>query len=132
VKVVLLVVAALAVTGCGSHGGAAGTTSSVAPTQLEISITAGGKDGPTKLWTLSCPPGGTLPDPAGACRQLAAVDKPFAPVPKGVACTQLYGGPQVAEVHGTFRRHPVNARFSRTDGCEIARWDKVGFLFPSG
>jgi Subtilisin inhibitor-like len=131
VKVAVLVaLAALAVTGCGYHGSASGTTNRVAPTYLEISITVGGKEAPTKLWTLGCPPTGTLPDPASACRQLAAVDKPFAPVPKGVACTQLYGGPQVAEVRGTFQTHPVNSRFTRTNGCEIARWDKVRFLFP--
>lgn len=118
--------------GCGSHGSSSGTTSPAVQTQLEISITAGGKDGPTKLWTLGCPPTGTLPDPAGACRRLAAVDQPFAPVPKGVACTEVYGGPQVAEVRGTFQNHPVNTRFTRTDGCQIARWNKVRFLFPSG
>ena len=131
-KVVVLALAALAVTGCGYHRSTSGTTPRVAPTQLEISITAGGKDGPTKLWTLGCPPSGTLPDPASACRRLAAVDKPFAPVPKGVACTEVYGGPQVAEVHGTFQARPVNTRFTRTDGCQIARWNKVRFLFPSG
>jgi hypothetical protein len=24
----------------------------------------------------------------------------------------------------------VNAEFTRTDGCQIARWDKHAFLFP--
>jgi hypothetical protein len=45
-------------------------------------------------------------------------------------CTQIYGGPQEALVTGRFRGHSVRAHFSRQDGCEIGRWDRVRFLFP--
>jgi hypothetical protein len=107
-----------------------GKVTKVSTTSLEISISAGGKDGPTKLWTLSCPGGGTLPQPTRACSRLDAVDKPFAPVPRDVACTEVYGGPQIADVSGRFHGRPVNAHFTRTDGCQIARWNKVRFLFP--
>ena len=100
-------------------------------TSLEISVTPVG-DGPTKLWTLRCPDGGTLPDAAQACEQLLELDDPFAPVPKDTACTQVYGGPQEADVTGTYRGRPVDAHFDRGNGCEIERWDKVDFLFPSG
>ena len=128
-KVVVLVLAALAVTGCGGQkapgDGRAGETS------LEISISLGGKDAPTKLWTLRCPTGGTLPDAASACTRLEGINDPFAPPPKGVACTEIYGGAEVADVHGTFRDEPVHTRFTRSDGCEIARWNRVRFLFPS-
>lgn len=97
---------------------------------LEISITPGG-EAPTKIWTLRCgPAGGTLPSAAEACRQLLRLSDPFAPVPKGVSCTAIYGGPQEAEVHGTFRGRRVDAQFNRGDGCQIARWDRVSFLFP--
>jgi hypothetical protein len=48
-----------------------------------------------------------------------------------MACIEIYGGPQVAEVRGTFRGRQVAARFSREDGCQIERWDRVRFLFPS-
>jgi hypothetical protein len=82
------------------------------------------------LWTLRCPAGGTLPRPPRACKRLDAIDHPFAPVPNGLACTQIYGDPQVAEVRGTFHGRPVNARFTRADGCEINRWNRVRFLFP--
>ena len=99
-------------------------------TSLEISVTPGG-EAPTKIWTLRCPDGGTLPDAAEACDKLESMDDPFAPVPKDVACTEIYGGPQTAEVRGTFRGQRVNASFSRTNGCEIERWDKVQFLFPN-
>jgi hypothetical protein len=42
----------------------------------------------------------------------------------------IYGGPQEALVTGRFRGTIVRARFSRKDGCELARWNHVGFLFP--
>jgi hypothetical protein len=43
-------------------------------------------------------------------------------------CTQQYGGPQVAVVSGTFHGRPVHSTFTRTDGCEIARWKAMGPL----
>jgi hypothetical protein len=44
-------------------------------------------------------------------------------------CTAIYGGPQVARVSGTFGGHKVRATFNRRGGCEIARWNRVSFLF---
>lgn len=72
----------------------------------------------------------TLPDPRAA---LAAVEQfgeeIFFPVPRpDRICTQQYGGPQVAVVKGTFRGRKVSSRFSRTDGCEIARWRTMATL----
>ena len=86
---------------------------------------------PVRDYTLRCvPTGGTLPQPASACTKLAALAAPFAPTPSGVACTQIYGGPQEALVTGRFRDRVVHARFTRKNGCEIARWSRVRFLFP--
>ena len=76
------------------------------------------------------PPGGTLPDAAEACRKLGQIHDPFAPVPEGTACTQIYGGPEIADVSGTFNGKPVDTQFSRGNGCELERWKKVDFLFP--
>ena len=118
----------LLATGCMSRSTSGGDEGSES-TSLEISVTPGG-EAPTKVWTLRCPEGGTLPDAAEACSKLESLDDPFAPVPKDVACTQVYGGPQEADVRGVFRGRPVEAHFDRGNGCEIARWDKVGFLFP--
>ncbi|MGA9762584.1 MAG: hypothetical protein WBQ14_09185 [Gaiellaceae bacterium] len=53
-------------------------------------------------------------------------------MPTGTACTQIYGGPQVAHVRGRLAGRPIDADFSRNDGCQIARWDRLGFLFQSG
>jgi hypothetical protein len=68
--------------------------------------------------------GSTLPDSAAA---LAAVtqhgESIFFPKPgPPKLCTQQYGGPQVAVVTGWFLGREVTSRFTRTDGCEIARW----------
>ncbi|MDQ0277576.1 putative small lipoprotein YifL [Arthrobacter silviterrae] len=74
--------------------------------------------------------GSTLPDPAAA---LAAVrlhgTDIFFPVPGPPrACTQQYGGPQVAVVTGWFGGRAVHSTFTRTDGCEIARWQALAPL----
>jgi Subtilisin inhibitor-like len=104
----------------------------VASTSLNITVWPNGQGHPGKrVWTLRCDPvGGTLPQRARACRRLAPLKTPFAATPKDVACTQIYGGPQEALVTGRFRGHSVRARFSRKDGCEIDRWNRVRFLFP--
>jgi hypothetical protein len=131
VKVAVLALAALAFTGCMRQN--ANSTLKLtegSSTSLTISISAGKSDQPTKEWTLTCPDRGTLPNPERACTQLAAIKKPFAPIPKNAACTEVYGGPQVADVNGRLRGRPVSASFSRTNGCEIARWNRVRFLFP--
>ena len=76
-------------------------------------------------------PESTLPDSAAA---LAAVEQHgekifFALPDPNRVCTQQYGGPQLATVTGTFKGRTVNAAFSRTDGCEIARWQALAPLF---
>lgn len=85
-------------------------------------------------YTLACPSGkGTLPGAHSACRKLSRLDaSAFAPVPPGIACTEIYGGPQIGRVTGTFRGQSIDAAFNRTDGCEIARWQRLGFLFSIG
>lgn len=104
----------------------------VASTSLHITVWPNGQGHPGgKTYTLRCAPaGGTLPRPAAACTRLARLAHPFAATPRGTACTQIYGGPQQALVTGRFRGRLVRARFSRTDGCEIARWNRVRLLFP--
>jgi hypothetical protein len=84
-----------------------------------------------RTYTLRCrPAGGTLPQRKTACSKLLQVQNPFAPVPRDQACTQIYGGPQEAIVVGVYGGKPVWARFTRVDGCQIARWNRVRFLFP--
>jgi subtilisin inhibitor-like len=104
----------------------------VASTSLNITVWPNGEGQPgRKTYALRCAPlGGTLPHRAEACAKLARLTRPFAPTPKGMACTEIYGGPQEALVRGRLRGYSVSARFSRKNGCEIARWNRVRFLFP--
>jgi hypothetical protein len=132
---IVTLVAALAagLAGCGDDGAvvtATPATSSGAPqTSLTIAVDAGGGEPPVES-TLACEPaGGTHPDPEAACAALAELDaEAFMPVAADQVCTQIYGGPETATVHGTWRGAPVDASFSRQDGCEIARWDAVAGL----
>src|SRR5262249_10885165 len=109
VRIAALTLAALAVAGCGGMDSSSGSETPTA--DLQISISVRGSEQPSKLWTLRCPAGGTLPGAAEACRKLGEIDDPFAPVPKGTACTQIYGGPEIADVSGTFNGKPVNTQF---------------------
>jgi hypothetical protein len=95
-----------------------------------ITVFPNGPGKGSRTWTLRCsPPGGTLPAAAVACRRLLALRAPFAPTSPGTVCTQVYGGPREAVVRGTFGGRRVSTRFTRRDGCAIARWDRVRFLF---
>ena len=104
----------------------------VASTSLNITVWPDGAGKPGKhTYNLKCAPAaGTLPRRVAACKNLMNQKNPFAPTPSNVACTQIYGGPQEALVTGRFRGRLVRAHFGRTDGCEIARWNRVQFLFP--
>ncbi len=68
--------------------------------------------------------GSTVPDPAAALEALRQHgEEIFFPQPgPPKLCTQQYGGPQVAVVTGRYAGRKVRCEFSRTDGCEIARW----------
>jgi hypothetical protein len=72
----------------------------------------------------------TLPDPAAALDAVERFGQDifFPPPGPPKLCTQQYGGPQVALVTGIFHGREVNARFQKTDGCEIARWKALAPL----
>lgn len=102
-----------------------------ASTSLLITVWPQGPDGERKTWTLRCDPvGGTLPRRVEACRRLAALERPFAAIPRDAVCTMIYGGPARARVTGTHRGRKVWVSFSREDGCRIGRWKRHDFLFP--
>lgn len=128
------VLAACADPGTSDAGGSAGAPSPTAPpTVLTISVKAD-QAAPPQVWTLTCQPvAGTHPKATDAC---AFVNKGsaalLAPVPASQSCTQIFGGPQVATVKGTWLGKPVDASLVRTNGCEIARWDRVKALVGDG
>ncbi len=100
------------------------------PLAADLAVSVDDGSGAPSTWTLTCEPvSGEAPDPEQACTELGTVGPSvFAPPPKDLMCTEVFGGPEVATVTGTFAGEPVNATFSRTDGCEIARWDSVSSL----
>ncbi|MBX9246813.1 hypothetical protein ICW40_18650 [Actinotalea ferrariae] len=108
-----------------------GATSSVAA-ELTITLDETGSGSP-RTFTLACDPvGGDHPDADAACATLADVGpEAFAPPPRDEMCTQQYGGPEVATVEGTVAGTPVSAQLSRTDGCEIGRWDALAPVLGS-
>jgi hypothetical protein len=118
---IVIVVAALALlAGCGRDEQAA------APARLaELTVTVdrdGDGSARPKTAAVRCAAEGD----SRACRAVAALHaKAFAPTPGDVACTEIYGGPETATVKGTLRGEAVDARFSRVNGCEIARWARV-------
>jgi hypothetical protein len=123
----LLALAALALVVAPAAAAASG------PTTLRIVFRATPAS-PPRVATLRCnPPRGTAPRPTSACRRLRSAGRAlFAPTPPGTACTQIYGGPQVALVTGTLSGRRVWARFARRDGCETERWNRIAFLLPAG
>ncbi|MFE4835044.1 SSI family serine proteinase inhibitor [Arthrobacter sp. NPDC056691] len=97
----------------------------------ELSITVkASKDGKAVNYTLVCKDGAPMaesqhPNAAAACTALknnAAIVNAAAP-PKGISCTQQYGGPQVATVTGEVNGTPVETSFALRDGCQIGAWN---------
>jgi hypothetical protein len=106
--------------GCGSDGGGGG--SQQPRYDLTITYWPTGREGDSRSATLMCDPGGgTHLDPNGACDVLLEHEDALQQVAGDVACTEIYGGPQLATITGA----GVDATLSRTNGCEIARWDAL-------
>ena len=104
-------------------------------TSLRISFWDGQGGPPDSVWTLRCnPAGGTLAKPIRACRKLAAGGvKLFAATPPDTVCTEIYGGPQRARIVGIVGGVRVWTTVTRTNGCEIARWQRLSpWLLPPG
>lgn len=129
----------LALAACGSPAGGGGTdggasssaTGASGDDDLVIEVDRGDGSEPER-YTLLCgdAPEGDHPDPAAACAHLAGMDEPFAPLPSDMACTEQYGGPETARITGQWHAQPVEADFSRTDGCRISQWEALGPVLP--
>jgi Subtilisin inhibitor-like len=120
-------------TACGTLGGTSDsgstTVTTVSSTELTIVVWPQGVGGPSRTWTLTCDPvGGSLSAARSACSRVTR--QALRPLPRDSICTQVYGGPQKARVTGQIDGRAVDARFSRTNGCEIHRWNGVRYLFP--
>jgi hypothetical protein len=130
----IVMAAAVVVIGAGFTGVAASMPAK--DVSLTITVWADEREPTTfKRWTLRCSPvGGTLPTRRRACAKLAGMGAAaFAPVPPGVLCTEIYGGPDKAVVKGTLGTQRIWSSFRRRNGCEIDRWSRfVPWLLPPG
>jgi hypothetical protein len=75
-------------------------------------------------------------DGAAACQRLgdpAVLDRLVSGPPADQICTDIYGGPDVAEITGELDGAPIDATVDRADGCGIADWDDLlaGVLPPA-
>jgi hypothetical protein len=119
--------AVVALAGCGSQLTPGSPVNANAPrSSLTITVAAAHGAMPRR-WTLTCDPaGGTHPDPQAACATLSTVKGPFAPVPPHTMCPMIVSGSQVASITGSWDGHRVSASYSRDNGCQTARWEKLG------
>jgi hypothetical protein len=109
-----------------------GAVQSLSSTWLSITVWPKGRAASFHRRTLICaPPRGTLRGRKEACAKLARFGDPFARIPVETACPVRVVDPAVARVVGRFRGRYMTVWLRRTDGCEIARWDRFGFLFVS-
>ena len=109
-----------ALIGCGEDDEPPAATPAASIADLTVEVEPGGKSA-----TVEC-------DAPEDCPEIDALDpKVFEPTAGNVACTQQYGGPEKATVKGTFKGEPVDAQFSRENGCEIARWEDAAPLLEA-
>ncbi|GGT21922.1 SSI family serine proteinase inhibitor [Streptomyces purpureus] len=110
----------------------------LAPAEDSLTVTVSktgyaNADGTFEL-TCGTTPEGNHPAAKAACARLDELaqqnEDPFAPLPQDQMCTQMYGGPATAHVTGTWQGRTIEAHFSRTDGCEVDRWEKLQPVLP--
>lgn len=123
-----LVVGGLAVIAVGALGAppAAGRT-------VTVTVSANGDPAQDRTFQLTCDP--VRGDRPASCARLEELARSgwadvFDPVPADAVCTMIYGGPATARVSGRWDGRPVDSRFARSDGCEIARWDALRPVLP--
>ncbi|MFE0651828.1 SSI family serine proteinase inhibitor [Streptomyces sp. NPDC059534] len=107
-----------------------------APDTLTVKVEQSGYPAADGIFELNCDDRavGNHPAAEDACKRLEQLAKeeanPFKAVPQDALCTQVYGGPAVAHVTGTWQGRKVDARFSRANGCEIDRWQNLEPVLP--
>ena len=111
----------LVIQGCGdgAGGGAAGD-----PGTGNLQITYIPEPGVTpRKADLVCP--ASTADDTAACEEIESLTPAFDPVPADQACSQQYGGPEQVVLSGTWAGKPVDTTLTRTNGCEIDRYEAL-------
>lgn len=123
----------LAVTGCGDEptpdepGGLDGTA-------FTVTLDPDGADGRQEqlVEDVSCAEG----DRERACQAAADLEPAdLEPADPTQPCTELFGGTDTAAITGTLDGEPIDVTLSRSNGCEIERFERalplLKALFPS-
>jgi len=126
-----LPIVALAIVGCGDESAPS------VKAAVDLSITATDGHGKTHRARLRCDGERRQANGFGAakaadlCRAADRLERFLAskPDPRR-ACTQIYGGPETARISGTINGSDVDRRLSRSDGCQIADWQRAAPLIP--
>ncbi len=110
---------------CGQQGSDA-PAGALNAADVVVRVDADGKGArPPVIRTVRCRP----MDRGPGCRAIrGAPPATWSPVPADRICTQVYGGPERARVTGMVGGRRVDAELSRTDGCEIERWQQLAPL----
>jgi hypothetical protein len=123
-RVAAALIACLTLVACGS-GDERDDGRAAAPgregASLIVKVQPKGPKGPMRRTRIECE---RLGEGRERCRRLGDLTvKQLAPVPPDIACAEIYGGPARARVTGKLRGERIDARFNRTDACEIKRWN---------
>ncbi len=97
---------------CGSTS----TTPQSTQANLTVTLDPGVPTARPQTWKVSCP----SPTHQTACRRLRETRDAFTSPPPDVACTLIYGGPEVLTVTGYVGDRRVDYHTGRANGCEIA------------
>jgi hypothetical protein len=124
----LVVVFAGLLVSCGGADDALVPRAGQLAANLRVTVKPEGPTGPERVRRVQC---AVLGEDAiePRCRVLGGLEpSDLAPVPRRMACAEIYGGPGTARVTGELRRVRVSAEFDLTNGCEIARWRRNAAL----
>lgn len=134
------VAVAVALGGCGEADDPATQPAAAPDGTIELTVLFDDGSGRKTTGTLTCRGSdrraeGALDgraSPAKLCAQADGIAELLTSKPdKGRTCTQIYGGPETAQITGTIEGDKVDRRFTRTNGCEIADFTRAaGLLQP--
>jgi len=125
----ILAAAAVGAAGCGdSDDASSGDAFAEGDSSLTVALDPDGQGGEAAMTESVTCPGAA----AAVCDAVASLpEDPAAPVPAQTACTEIYGGPDTLTIDGTLRGEPVDAEFTRANGCEIERFERFGGLLAA-
>lgn len=83
---------------------------------------------PINKKVLCRPPAGNYENPKEICRKLLSLKGTLRPLSLGTVCTEQYGGPGIIKIRGYWYGKKINLVYSKVNGCEISRWNKIEFL----